>query len=487
VTPSPSSSWPARRWWTLGVICLAQLMVALDATVINIALPWAQRDLHFSNGDRQWLLTAYALAFGSLLLIGGRLGDLWGRRPAMLVGLVGFAGASVLGGSAHNFRALVIARALQGVFAALVAPAALAVLTTTFQDPKERANSFSLFGAVSGSGFAVGLILGGALTQWSSWRWCLYANVAICVVAALGVLAFVDSSRGDRRTSLDVVGTIVGSAGLFFVVYGFGHAVTSSWADESTWGSLFVGVVLLSVFIAGQRRSSHPLVPLRLLLQRTRGGSLLALFVTSLGVLSLSLFLAYYFQNTLDYTPLRTGVYFLPLVGAMAVSTVLASARLLARVGPRPLVPVGLILVMLGMILFTKLTPHADYFGTVLPGLVVTGLGLGLILAPATASATAAIDRGDAGAAAALVNTAQQVGASVGTALLNTIAVTVYTRYLLSPHGTHEWSVLTAATLHGYAVAFWWAAGFFGVGAVATFFLLESGVPELEGDLVPML
>jgi EmrB/QacA subfamily drug resistance transporter len=487
VTPSPPTSWPARRWWTLAVISVAQLMVVLDATVINIALPWAQRDLRFSLGDRQWPVTAYALAFGSLLLLGGRLSDLWGRRPALLIGLLGFAGASVLGGDAQSFRALVTARALQGVFAALVAPAALAILTTTFRDPKERARSFALYGAVSGSGFAVGLILGGALTQWSSWRWCLYVNVVLCALAAVGVLAFVESSRGERRTRLDVVGTVIASAGLFFVVYGFGHAVLVGWADVSTWGSLFAGVALLTLFVLEQRRSNHPLVPLRLLLQRTRGGSQLALFVTSLGVFSLPLFLAYYLQNTLGYTPLRTGVYFLPLVAALAFSTTMASARLLAKVGPRPLVPVGLILVMLGMILFTKLAPQADYLGAVLPGLVVTGLGLGLILAPATASATAGIDRGDAGAAAALVNTSQQIGASVGTALLNTIAVTVRTRYLMAPHGVHEWSVLTTGTLHGYAVAFSWAAGFFGAGAVATFFLLESGVPEYEDDLVPML
>jgi MFS family permease len=244
--------------------------------------------------------------------------------------------------------------------------------------------------------------------------------------------------------------------------------------------------VLLTLFVFAQGRSSHPLVPPRILLQRTRGGSQVALFVTSLGIFSLTLFLAYYLQNTLDYSPLRTGIYFLPLVAALAFSTVLASARLLAQVGPRPLVPVGMVLAMLGMALFTKLSPHPDYVGTVLPGLVVTGLGLGLILAPATASATAGIDRGDAGAASALVNATQQVGASVGTALLNTIAITVTARYLSHSH-PHLPSYLTAATLHGYAVAFWWAAGFFGVGAVLTFFLLESGVPDFEGDLVPLL
>ena len=482
-----SSPWPARRWWTLGVLSITQLMVALDATVINIALPWAQNDLGFSAGDRQWLITAYALTFGSLLLLGGRLSDLWGRRTALVVGLTGFAVASAVGGAAHTFTQLVVARCVQGVFGALLAPAALAALTTTFRDPGERSRAFAIYGAIGGSGAAIGLLLGGALTQWATWRWCLLINLVFAAVALTGVGLAVDSSKGEVRPRLDVLGTVVGSLGLFFVVYGFGHAVTASWADETTWGSLVLGGVLLGAFAVWQDRSRHPLVPPRLLVNRTRGGSLVALFITNFGVYGISLFLAYYLQNTLGYTPIKTGVYFLPLVLALALSASLASARLLDMVGPRPLVPVGMVLGMLGMILFTKLTPHADYLGHVLPGLVVTGLGLGLIFAPATASATAGIHRDEAGAASALVTTAQQVGGSVGVALLNTIAVRVTARFLSAPHGTHVWSVLTRGTLHGYAVAFWWAAGFFGVGAVLTFILLESGVPEFEGGLVPLI
>src|SRR5487761_2458324 len=415
-----SSPWPARRWWTLGVLSITQLMVALDATVINIALPWAQNDLGFSAGDRQWLITAFAVA-------------------------------SAVGGAAHTFTQLVVARCVQGVFGALLAPAALAALTTTFRDPGERSRAFAIYGAIGGSGLAV------------------------------------DSSKGEVRPRLDVLGTVVGSLGLFFVVYGFGHAVTASWADETTWGSLVLGGVLLGAFAVWQDRSRHPLVPPRLLVNRTRGGSLVALFITNFGVYGISLFLAYYLQNTLGCTPIKTGVYFLPLVLALALSASLASARLLDMVGPRPLVPEGMVLGMLGMILFTKLTPQADCLGHVLPGLVVTGLGLGLIFAPATASATAGIHRDEAGAASALVTTAQQVGGSVGVALLNTIAVRVTARFLSAPHGTHVWSVLTRGTLHGYAVAFWWAAGFFGVGAVLTFIHLESGVPEFEGGLVPLI
>ncbi len=472
-----------RRWWALGVLSITQLMVALDATVINIALPHAQRDLNFSLANRQWLITAYALSFGSLLLVGGRLSDVWGRRTSLYVGLTGFAVASAVGGSAHSFSTLVSARAVQGVFGAVLAPAALATMSSTFNDPKERAKAFSIYGAIGASGAAIGLLLGGALTQWATWRWCLFINLFFAAIALVGVPLFVERSSREHADGLDVIGTVLGSAGLFFVVYGFAHAVNTGWANYVTWGSLAIGVLLLLVFVRWEQHSKNPLLPLRLLINRVRGGSLVALFATSIGIFAFSLFLAYYLQGTLGYSPLRTGVAFLPLVGAIALSAFIASARLLAVSGPRPLVPTGMLLSMLGMVLFTKLTPNADYASNVLPGLVVTGLGLGLIFAPAIASATAGVRASDVGAASALVNTTQQIGGSMGVALLNTIAVSVTARTNRSSSGTyvtksqfHHAAVL--ATLHGYAVAFWWAAGFFGVGAILTFGLLESGVPE---------
>lgn len=483
----------ARRWWALSVLSITALMVALDATVINIALPRAQLDLHFSSANRQWLITAYVLAFGSLMLLGGRLSDLWGRRTALFVGLAGFALASALGGWAHSFAVLVTARAAQGVFGALLAPAALAALTTTFDDPRERAKAFSIYGAIGGSGAAIGLLLGGALTQWATWRWCLYINLVFAAVALVGVALFVEGGRREHHIRLDVPSAVLGSAGLFFVVYGLGHAVTTSWSDVFTWNSLVIGALLLVLFTLLQQRVKSPLLPLRLIINRVRGGSLVALFITNIGIFGISLFLAYYLQSTIGYSPLRTGVAFLPMVVALAVSAFIASARLLAKVGPRPLVPTGMVLGMMGMILFTKLTLKADYFSHVLPGLVVTGLGLGLIFAPAFASATAGIKAKDAGAASALVNTTQQIGGSMGTALLNTIAVSVTARAQQAlpaqlGRGTRAGVIAQIhATLHGYTVAFWWAAGFFAVGAVLTFALLESGVPELEAELVPLI
>ncbi len=465
----------------LAVLSIAQLMVALDATVINIALPRAQASLHFTTANRQWVITAYALAFGSLLLLGGRLSDLWGRRRALVLGLVGFALASAVGGAAHSFLVLVSARAAQGVFGALLAPAALATLTTTFTRPGERATAFSVFGVVAGSGAAVGLLLGGALTQWASWRWCLYVNVVVAGVALVGVAAFVGAGRATHATHLDLTGTLLGSGGLFLVVYGLAHAVTASWGAPATWASLAAGVLIVSGFVRVQQRAAHPLLPLRVILNRTRAGSLVALFITSVGIFGVSLFLAYYLQSTLGYSPMRTGVAFLPLVVAMGVSAGVASARLLATVGPRPLIPAGMVLAALGMILFTRLTVQANYLGNVLPGLVVTGLGLGLIVAPATASATAGVQRADAGAASAFVNAVQQIGGSVGVALLNTIAVTVSVRALshASAVGRSTSDLVNArATLHGDAVAFWWVAGFFAAGTLVSAILLPSGVPD---------
>jgi EmrB/QacA subfamily drug resistance transporter len=454
-------------------------MVLLDATVINIALPQAQRDLHFSTGNRQWVVTAYALAFGSLLLLGGRLSDLWGRRTALYVGLAGFALASAMGGAAHSFTMLIVARAVQGLFGALLAPAALAALSVTFHEPKERAKAFAIYGIIGGSGAAIGLLLGGALTQWASWRWCLFINLFFAAIALVGVAIFVQGGRSEHHTRLDVPGTVLGSAGLFFIVYGFSHAWMSSWTNVGTWGSIVLGVGVLALFVWSQRRSDHPLLPLRIVESRTRAGSLIALLLTTMGIYAVFLLLAYYLEETLGFSPLRTGFAFLPLVLAITLSAGFASARLLARTGPRPLVPTGMALATMGMVLFTRVTTYSDYWGHVLPGLVVTGLGLGLIFAPAIASATAGVRARDAGAASAIVNTSQQIGGSIGTALLNTIAVTVTMRALHSSAKPTSLSV-TLATVHGYSVAFWWAAGFFGLGAIVSLFMLESGATVTE-------
>jgi EmrB/QacA subfamily drug resistance transporter len=317
----------ARRWLILFVIAIAQLMVVLDATVVNIALPSAQKALNFSDDQRQWIVTAYALAFGSLLLLGGRIGDLFGRKLTFVVGLGGFAGASALGGFAGSFEVLVAARALQGVFGALLAPAALSVLTTTFTEPDERGKAFGIFGAVAVGGAAIGLILGGLLTQYLNWRWCLYVNLAFAVPAALAAMTLLHNEVAERKPRLDIPGAITATAGLFALVYGLANAQTHSWGDATTVGMLVAGVALLAGFVVIQRRSRHPLLPLRVVLDRDRGGSFLAMALSGAGVFGVFLFLTYYMQQTLGFSPVKTGLAFLPMTFAIVVSATSASCR----------------------------------------------------------------------------------------------------------------------------------------------------------------
>ncbi|MEV3855868.1 MFS transporter [Streptomyces sp. NPDC050095] len=464
------------RWLILGVIGLAQLMVVLDATIVNIALPSAQQDLGFSDGNRQWVVTAYALAFGSLLLLGGRVADLVGRKAVFIAGLIGFAGASALGGAANSFGMLVAARALQGLFGALLAPAALSLLTTTFTDPKERAKAFGIYGAIAGAGGAVGLLLGGVLTEYLDWRWCLYVNLAFAVVAILGGMRLLHGGRPADRPKLDVPGTILVSVGLFCIVYGFSNAETHSWSDWKTWGCLVAGAVLLAVFAWWETRATHPLLPLRVILDRDRGASYLAMFISGAGMFGVFLFLTYYLQQILAYSPVITGVSFLPMVACMVVSSVLATNYLVPKLGAKPIVPLGMALSAAGMAWLTGLDVNSSYAPHVLPPLLVSGVGLGLIFATAMNLATSGIAAHDAGVASAMVNTSQQVGGSIGTALLNTLATSAATNYLVGRQPTPQ--VQALASMKSYTTAFWWSALFFAIGFVVTLVLYRPGPPK---------
>ena len=467
-----------RRWLILAVLCIAQLMVVLDATVVNIALPSAQKALHFSDRNRQWMVTGYTLAFGSLLLLGGRLSDLFGHRRTLVTGLVGFALASAVGGAAQSFNILIAARAVQGVFAAILAPAVLSLLTTTFTDPKARGKAFGVFGAISGAGAAIGLLLGGFLTEYLSWRWSLYVNLVFAAVAVTGVLLLLSKHSGDARPRLDLRGTLTGSAGLFALVYGFSQADRSGWGTSSTLGFLAAGVALLAVFIVIERRSEHALLPLWIVTNRNRGGSLLAILTMTIGMFGVFLFLTYYLQQTLVYSPVKTGLAFLPMIGVLIATSTTSSTILLPRFGPRLLVPAGLFLAAIGMVLFTGLDTHSTYAAHVLPGLLVLGVGIGLISTPAMNTATLGVDGDEAGVGSATVNTAQQVGGSLGTALLNTVATTATTTFLA---GKAASPVMAAeAAVHGYTTAFSWAAAIFAAGAVVCGLLLRSGAPSRE-------
>jgi EmrB/QacA subfamily drug resistance transporter len=462
-----------RRWITLVVVGLAQLMVVLDATVVNIALPSAQADLGFSDGQRQWVITAYSLTFASLLLLGGRLSDLIGRKRTFVVGLIGFALASALGGAAGSFELLVAARALQGAFGALLAPTALAVLTTTFTVPRERARAFGVFGAIAGAGGAVGLLLGGVLTESLDWRWNLYINVLIAAVALVGAFVFIPRvARSGPRPKLDVPGTLLVSGALFGLVYGFSNAETGGWDAPLTWGLLTAAGVLLVAFTFWQTRAAHPLLPLKIVLDRNRGAAYLSVLIAGAGMFGIFLFVTYYLQLTLGYTPIQTGLAFLPMIAMLILAAQLGTNLLVPRFGPKLLVPIGMTLGAIGMVDLTFLDASSTYAAHVMPGLMVIGFAMGTIMPASMQTATLGVDREFAGVASAMVNTSQQVGGSIGTALLNTLAATAAADYLAA-HAPVTEAVAGQAAIASYSTAYWWGAGFFAVGAVLSALLFR--------------
>jgi EmrB/QacA subfamily drug resistance transporter len=461
-----------QRWLVLVVVAVAQLMVVLDSSIVNIALPSAQQALGFANSDRQWVVTGYALAFGSLLLVGGRLGDMYSRKWVFITGLIGFAVASAIGGAAVSFVMLVAARALQGVFGAILAPSALGILVSTFRDPRERGRAFAVFGSVAVGGGAVGLILGGLLTQYLSWRYTLFVNLIFAAVAVAGALAYIRSIRPATRPRMDWPGAVLACAGLFLIVFGFSRAETAGWTATLTLGSLVLGAVLLVAFVVAEQRSSHPLLPLRVILDRTRGGSYVAVGITGIAVFAIFLFLTYYLQQVKGYSPLATGLLFLPLVAAILVASTLSSAVALPRAGPRVLITAGMLLGAGGTAYLVQLTTTSSYAGGVLPALLIMGLGFGTVFAPAINTATAGVPARDSGVASALVNTMQQVGGSIGISVLSTIAASATTSYLAAHH-TGPLAPAIAAT-RGYTLAFAISAALLGLGAILAILMLPS-------------
>jgi EmrB/QacA subfamily drug resistance transporter len=466
-----------KRFRALFFLALAQLMVVLDASVVIVALPSAQRALHISVADRQWVVTAYTLAFGSLLLLGGRIADYMGRRRMFIVGLIGFAAASALGGLAQDSAMLFGARALQGAFAAIMAPAALSLLTTTFVEPKERARAFGVYGGIAGGGAAIGLVLGGTLTQLASWRWTLLINVPIALLAVIGAIRVLRESRAPVRGRYDIIGTLAATAGLFSLVYGFTTADTDGWTAPLTVALLVGAVILLGGFVVRERRTRHPLLPLRVVLDRNRGGSYLAALLVGSAMLGTFLFLTYFFQGTLGYSALRTGFAFLPFSGGIIVGATVSS-RFLPRVGPRALMVTGLLLGMGGLIWFTQLTPASSYLAHVVGAEILTSLGMGMAFVPMSSSALIGVDPSDAGVASALVNTTQQVGSSLGTALLNTLAATATATYLAAHFGTS--GAARAAAVHGYTTGFTLSAVLLGLAALSTAILLRGSRSDVE-------
>jgi EmrB/QacA subfamily drug resistance transporter len=473
------SSGPDRRWLILGVIGLAQLMVVLDLTVMNIALPSAQQALHFTIAGRQWVVTSYSLAFGSLLLLGGRLADLIGRKVTFLIGLAGFAVVSAVGGASVSFAMLIAARACQGAFAALLVPSALSLLTTTFTEPKDRGKAFGIFGAIAGAGGAVGLMLGGALTEYLSWRWTLYVNLLFAGVAFAGAALLLKRQPSPARPRLDVLGAVLVSSAVFCLVYGFSNAATHSWHASSTWGFLAAGVALGVAFAAWQGRAAHPLLPPRIVLDRNRGGAYLSMLVGTAGLFGTFLFLTYYLQLTLRYSPLVTGFAFLPMSAGLIILANLSTITLMPRFGPRPLVTSGMLAAAGGTAWLAQLGPHTGYTAGVLGPLILAGVGLGMVIAPAINTGTFGVAPQDAGVAAATVTVGQMLGGSIGTALLNTIFASAVASYfaahLAAARLIGRQALAGLAAAHGYSTSFWWTAGIFASGAVIAGTLFRSG------------
>jgi EmrB/QacA subfamily drug resistance transporter len=493
---SINSVWDRRRWLTLGVIGIAQLMIVLDATVMNIALPSAQLALRFSTVDRQWVVTAYTLTFGSLLLLGGRLADLLGRKTTFLAGLAGFAVVSAIGGASVSFAMLITARACQGAFAALLVPSALSLLTTTFTEPKDRAKAFGIYGAIAGAGGVIGLLLGGALTEYLSWRWTLYVNLIFAGVAFTGGALLLTRQPSPVKPRLDIPGALLVSSAVFCLVYGFSNAATHNWATPSTYGFLAAGVVLAVAFAWWQGRAAHPLLPPRVVLDRNRGGAYLSLFIGTAGLFGIFLFLTYYLQQTLGYSPLVTGVAYLPISVGLIVMANLSTIVLMPRFGPKPLVALGMLAASGGAAWLAQLGPHTGYATGVLGPLILAGIGMGLVIAPMINTGTFGVAPQDAGEASATVTVSQMLGGSVGTVLLNTIFAAAVTSYLAAHLAAARiigrQALAGLALAHGYDTAFWSIAGIFAGGAVIGGVLLRRGplgqqrTPSLASGAVTM-
>ncbi|MEU3273586.1 MFS transporter [Saccharomonospora sp. NPDC006951] len=481
IAPSAEQTSARRRWWALAVIGLAQLLVIIDVTIMTIALPSAQQELGMSDSARQWAITAYTVAFGGLLLLGGRLADRLGRKNTLLVGALGFAIASAIGGAASSTGMLLAARAGQGVFAALLAPSTMSLLTITFTEPKERAKVFGIFSAIMMSGAAIGLVAGGALAEFLDWRWCLYINLPIAIVATvLGAFVLPKVER-HRNTPLDWLSAVFGGGAIVSLVYALSEAGENGFGSALVLGLLGLAAGLIGAFVFRQAKAANPLLPLGIVTERARATAFLGIGFAGLGMFGMFLFLTYQLQGIMGYGPLEAGLAFLPFVGANILVSTQITRRLMPRYGARPMLVGGLLVLAAGLAIFTQLTPDSGYATLLLPTELLLGAGAGLIMPAAINAATAGLAARDSGIASAFITTSQQVGASIGTAALNTIAASATASVAAGG---------AAATVHGYATASGWAAGALVVGAVVAALLYrapsaqqEPGRPDEPGTL----
>jgi len=480
--PITASSPDPKRWLALVVIAIAQLMVVLDASIVNIALPSMQESLGISDADRQWVITAYTLAFGGLLLLGGRIADYSGRKKMLMIALIGFAAASFLGGISQTAGMLYASRALQGVFAAILAPAALSLITVTFTDSKERAKAFGVYGALSGGGAAIGLVLGGILVENLSWHWVMFVNVPIAIVAVILASIYVRESRATGDTKYDLPGAITATLGLVSLVYGITQATTAGWGGTTTLSFIGIGLVLIALFLFIETKTSHPLLPLKILANRNRGGAYLASFFVGIGMFAMFLFLTYFMQGILGFTPLQAGLLFLPFSAGIILSAGIAS-QALPRFGPRWVTGVGFLIAIIGMVLLLRLTPESTYAANLLPSMIIISIGMGLIFVPLSAVSLFAVGNHDAGVASAVLNTSQQIGGSVGVAFLNTIAASATTAFIVD----HQLQQPTPdALVFGFNRGFLWGAAILTLAGILWVSLVNMSKKDMAANDSPM-
>jgi EmrB/QacA subfamily drug resistance transporter len=464
----------------LTVICCAQLMIVLDATVVNVAIPTIHQDLHFSQTNLEWLITAYSLTFGGLLLFGGRTGDLYGKRRMFMIGIAIFAVSSLLGGLATNDVWLIITRGLQGIGGAIAAPTALSLIATNFPEGGERNRAMGVYAAMSGGGGAIGLLLGGILTSYVSWRWIFFVNVPIAAV----VLFLTPRALNESQTTsgrLDVPGAITVTGGMLALVYGLSNASSHSWGSTSTLISLAAAVVLLTAFGFIEQRSSEPLMPLSIFKNRNRSGSYAMMLCIGIALFSMFYFLTQYLQNVLGWSPIKTGVGFLPMTIGIIVSAGLAS-RYVGTLGIRIPLLVGPALATIGGLWITRLSVTSSYLDLLGP-LIVIALGMGFSFVPLTLTAVSGVKPHEAGLASALLNTMQQVGGALGLAVLATVAIDATKSKLISLHSASE-NAVKVATTHGYTTAFFVSAGISFIGLLVSIVVIRVPAPPRDREII---
>jgi EmrB/QacA subfamily drug resistance transporter len=468
---SQQSDAVSRKGFALALLAAAQFVVVLDASIVNVALPSIGRDLHFSQQDLSWVVNAYTLVFGGFLLLGGRMADLLGRRRVFTVGLILFALASLLGGLSANEGQLIAARALQGLGAAILSPAALSILTTTFAEGAERNRALGVWGAVAGSGGAVGVLLGGVLTEYLGWEWVLFVNVPVALTAAALTSRVLVESRESGPRRYDVAGAVSITAGISLLVYALVDAVNVGWGSTRTLGLIALSLALIAAFVAIELRSSHPLISFAIFRRRTLTGANVVAVLVAMSLFSMFFFVSLYMQQVLGYDALKAGVAYLPLAGGIIISAGVAS-QLVTRMGFKPVMVAGFVLVAAGLIWFAQVSPGGTYVGDVLFPSLLAAVGLGLVFVPLTIAAVAGVSAADSGLASGLINTSQQVGGALGLAILASIANSTTNDAMIAAHGAK--SALPGALTQGFQDAFTVGAGFAILGAVLTAVLISS-------------